>query len=256
MQEIGLTDHDLGELLRIGAETGQPCRPVQTGVLLGQFLEAHEVVTQICVTTLDDVPMPGRDLLLEFEHTLCVVADAGEGEHLVDVRDVLLADLRVVVLAVVRLVGQADSRLAEVDQVPLGILGIGVDIMRDGTADADALVASDHGGQRRPVRRIGDGVQLVVDGAEARGLHGVGVHEARVQVADALCIGTGGRVGLRGFGDDGLYVFFGLVVERPEGPVDCAVCRNLVFGEPFSVDVDEQIVLRPCVAVEVGEVDA
>lgn len=53
-------------------------------------------------------------------------------------------------------------------------------------------------------------------------------------------LGTGGRVGLRGFGDDGLYVFFGLVVERPEGPVDCAVCRNLVFGEPFSVDVDEQ----------------
>ena len=36
----GLANHDLGELLRIGAETGQPCRPVQTGVLFGQFLEA------------------------------------------------------------------------------------------------------------------------------------------------------------------------------------------------------------------------
>src|SRR3546814_3001567 len=58
---------------------------------------------------LYDVPMPGRDLLLELEHTLGVVADAGEGEHLVDVRDVLLADLRVVVLAVVRLVGEARS---------------------------------------------------------------------------------------------------------------------------------------------------
>src|SRR3546814_17635819 len=149
-------------------------------------------------------PMPGLGVLLELEHTCGGVADACEGEHLFDVRYVLLADRRVCVLAVVRLVGEADSRLAEVDQVPLGVLGIGVDVMRDGTADADALVASDHGGQRRPVRRIGDGVELVVDGAEACGLPGAGVNEARVQVADALRLGPGGPVGLRSFVYDGL----------------------------------------------------
>ena len=66
------------------------------------------------------------------------VVDAGQFEHPGHVGDVLLAQLGVLVLAVVGFVGQAEAALAEVDDVAVGLLGVGIDVGAESASDAEA----------------------------------------------------------------------------------------------------------------------
>ncbi|CAB4933943.1 unannotated protein [freshwater metagenome] len=256
VDERWLAHDDLGELFGGAAEAGNPCGPIESGLVLHQSVELDEVVALLGVAPGDDVPVARGDLVLEIEHRLRVVLDAAEREHLRDVRDVARADVGVLVLAVVRLVGQADSGLAEVHQVAVGSLGVGVDVVSDTAADSGALQRAENACERDQVGRIGNGGELVGDRGGAELFGPVGVHEAREQVADLLCVATGGRIRGRRFFDDGLYIDLGAVVQRPERTVDGAVGGNAVVLQPFAVDVHEEVVLRACVLVLVAEIDA
>ena len=81
-----------------------------------------------------------------------------------DVRDVGVADRRVTVLAVVGLVRQAEAGLAEVDDVSLGVVEVGVHPVAHGPADAGALQRA-----QRPASApwVAGGVERVEVGARA-----------------------------------------------------------------------------------------
>jgi hypothetical protein len=126
----------------------------------------------------------------------------------------------------------------------------------DTAADSGALQRAENACERDQIGRIGNGGELVGDRGGAELFGAVGVHEAREQVADLLCVAAGGRIRGRRFFDDGLYIDLGAVVQRPERTVDGAVGGNAVVLQPFAVDVHEEVVLRACVLVLVAEIDA
>src|SRR5690606_36932835 len=208
------------------------------------------------VATLDDVTVPGGQLRLERDHLRRVVGQVGEGEHAADVGGVPVADLGVTVLAIVRLVGQPETALRDVHQVPLGVLRIGVDVVRKRTRHAGALQPAQYCRERGAVGSAGDRPEFLADRIETGGLDRRGVHERGVQVADLLGVGARLGAGRRGLFDDGPHVDLGLVGERAEGSVERAVGGDLVFGEPSAVHVFEEVVLGADPFVDVSEIDA
>ena len=118
----------------------------------------------------------------------------------------------------------------------------------------------EHRGQRR--RGVGgvDGGQLVQQRLHTAFGHRLLVHEAGVQVADALRVGgrCGHSVRCRrrgGSGDQVADLLLGAVVQRPERTVGGAVAGHLVVGQPAAVDMAEQVVLRAGIGVDVAQVD-
>ena len=120
----------------------------------------------------------------------------------------------------------------------------------------DQLMLRLHRGQRLGAVGGVDRRQLLEQRGQPPRPDGVLVHETRVQVADALLIRALGSMGVGRFGDEVADLFLGAVVERPEGAVGRPVAGDLVLGEPAAVDVTEQIVLRPRVAVDVPQIDS
>ena len=165
-------------------------------------------------------------------------------------------DVGVLLVAVVRLVGQPQPGLAEVQQVAGGVLGVGVDVGAGASADTGALQPAEHHGQLGGVGGGVDRRQFVEQGPHTDPLDRRLVHEARVEVADALLVGALLGVGLRGLADQVADLLLGAVVERPEGAVGGAVGRDVVLGQPAAVDVAEQVVLRAGLVVDVAQVDA
>jgi hypothetical protein len=80
------------------------------------------------------------------------VVETREGEHALDVRAVGHARLGVRVVAVVRLVGQADAALLDKDEVALGIARVVVDEQLHEARDAAALEAAE--GAQQGIHRI------------------------------------------------------------------------------------------------------
>ena len=95
-------------------------------------------------------------------------------------------DLRVLLVAVVGLVRQAEAGLVDVQHVPVRVGRVAVDVDAEGAAHAVPAQPTD---QPQQVGRVSDRVhrgQQVGDRREARRLDRVDVHEAAVQVADQL----------------------------------------------------------------------
>ena len=63
------------------------------------------------------------------------IVDPGQLEHPPDVVVVVLTDLGVLVLAVVRLVGQSESALADEHHVAVRVAGVGLGVDADQAAD-------------------------------------------------------------------------------------------------------------------------
>jgi hypothetical protein len=82
------------------------------------------------------------------------------------------------------------------------------------------------------------------------------VHEARVEVADFLRLGARRAArGLRGIFDDRAEIRLRFVDEHVERTVRRFVGRDCGPGEPDAVGVIENVVLRPDVLVEGGDLD-
>ena len=151
-------------------------------------------------------------------------------------RDVGLADRRIVILAVVGLVGQADSGLDEGDHVVGGIVRVGAYVCTDEASDALAHEAA-HLASKFLVG--GAGVNRVEVGAQGSGtgfFDGVFVEELSPQCGDAVCIRiVQGAVGC--VLGDCARVLFGGVAQRVERPVHGAVRGDRVGRQPRAVDV-------------------
>ena len=127
---VGLADDDGSEGLRPGAEPLEVAHPVDAGAHLGQAVEVDEGVGLDRVAVGHLVPVPGGEPGLQRHHPAggaLGVGPAGEGQHPLDVRDVGRALVGVRVVAVVRLVGQPEPGLLEVDHVATGVAVVGVD---------------------------------------------------------------------------------------------------------------------------------
>ncbi len=253
-----LTDNDFRCCLGRGAQRRHPARPVESGSLGGQIGERAQVVGQVGVPALDDVPVRGGQLGLQGDdprRCIGVIAAVHEREHRGDVAGIRGQDRGVLLVAVVGLVGQPHPRLAQVHQIAGGVLGIGVDVIADTATDAGALQPADHRGQRLGAVGGVNACQLVQQRLHTAFGHCLLVHEAGVQVADALFVGAFRGAHGSGFGDQIADVLLGAVIERAERTVGGAVGRHLVLGQPAAVDVAEQIVLGAGIRVDVAQVD-
>ena len=101
-----------------------------------------------------------------------------------------------------------------------------------------------------------DAGELIEQRADAQARDGLGVHEAGVQVADALGIGALGGVRRGGLGDDVAHLLLGAVGQQPKGAVGGAVGGHPMVRQPATVDVTEQVVLRAGTSVDIAQVDA
>ena len=135
-----------------------------------------------------------------------------------------------VVLAVVGLVGQTDPGLRDVDKVPIGLLGVGVDVIPEEPADATALLRTDESGQLGPVRGSGQIVELAANRRDAHVVDAGLVHETGEQVADLLGVTPRRWIVLRAFGDQVADVLFGAVAEHMERAVDGTVVGDDVLA--------------------------
>ena len=171
------------------------------------------------------------------------VCDAREAEEAGGVRDVGLADRRVVVLTVVGLVGQTDSGLDEGNHVAGGIVRVGAHVCADEASDALAHEAAHLAGE---LLVGGAGVNRVEVGAQGSGtgfLDGVLVQELSPQCGDAVRVRIiQGAVGC--VLGDCARVLFGCVAQRVERSVHGAVRGDRVGRQPRAVDVAIEIVLR------------
>ena len=159
-------------------------------------------------------------------------------------------------VAVVGLVRQPDARLAQVQQIAGGVLGVGVDVRACASADTGALESADHRGERVGVGGVVDRGQLVEQRRDADPLDRGLVCEAGEQVADALLVGALLRLRRRSFGDQVADLLLSAVVQRPERAVGGAVGRDRVFGQPAAVHMAEEVVLGAGLVVDVAQVDA
>src|SRR6185295_4602451 len=104
--------------------TGQELAPLQTRTARRELVEAHQVVHQSKITTLDFVPVCRSDLSLKIKYLLRLsrgVRDVGEPEGCRDMSEIFGANLGVLFSAAVLLVMQAQPALSSKHHIALGI---------------------------------------------------------------------------------------------------------------------------------------
>ena len=257
-QVIRLAHNEFRDGIGRCTHRGDPACPVEPWGLGGQVGERAQVVGQVGVAAFDDIPVRGGQLGFQRDDArgrLGVVAAVDEGEHRGDVLRIGGENFGVLLVAVVGLVGQAQPGLAQVHQIARRVLGVGIDVHTGAATDPGTLQSADNRGQRVGVLGGVDRGQLVEQRLHTALCHRGLVHEAGVQVADALLVGVLLRARRRCLGDQVTDLLLGTIVERPERAVGRAVGRDLVLGQPATVDMAEQIVLGAGIRVDVGEID-
>ena len=261
-QVVWLAHNKFGDRVRCRAERAHPTGPVEAGGIGLQIGERAQVVGEVGVAPLHHIPVRGSQFGLQ-RHDLrgglpVVVRRAAvhQREHPRDVIGVGGQQLGMLLVAIVGLVGQSETRLADVHQVAAGVLRVGVDVGTDPTAHAGALQGADDGCQRVGVGGLVDRGQLVEQWLHTPPFDGVLVEEAGIQVADALLVGARRRHCGADFGDQVAHLDLGPVEQRAEGPVGRSVGRDRVIGQPATVDMAEQVVLRAGTSVDIAQVDA
>ena len=148
-QEVGLVDvHDEAGDGHVRALC--PCVPVEPGGQGGNLLPGGRVVGEQWVAVAHGVAVVGGDRGFQFHDARgCTlrVCQTGEAKEAGGVRDVGLADRRVVVLTVVGLVGQADAGLDEGDHVARRVVRVGAHVCADEASDALAHEAAHLAGE-------------------------------------------------------------------------------------------------------------
>ena len=194
------------------------------------------------------------DLGLEREDAIGGCRGVGEPRQIEDALDVAPvggADGLEVLEPVVALVGQRQPALHEERDVALRVAGIGLDVQADEPADAVALELAERAQQRRDrVDRVG-AAELLRKRLGAELVDALGVHEARVQVADLARLASG--FGIPRLFDDRADVLLGLLGDEVERAPARLVVGDLGAVEPGSVDVAEEVVLRADLSTELVE---
>ena len=201
VREVGrLPDTGLGERRLVAAQVAHPGVPVVRRAQLPELGDGREVVGLLDVAGLGALPVAGGEPGLDLEDGGRGVGGrgvVGEAEHRGQVGDVLLPDLGELVVAVVRLVGQPEPALEQVDQVAVGVLRVGVDVGAEQPGPADPLELTE---ERREVADVAQPVDRVEDRPDRPGAavgDRLGVHEGGEEVADpAGVVVEGVRVGV------------------------------------------------------------
>jgi hypothetical protein len=251
-------DHRV-EGIRRGTEAIKIGRPGDLRPQVRQPGEVEQGVGLHRVSVGHLVPVPGGEPGLQRHDArgrLGRGGPAGERQHALDVPDVGGTLVGVLLLAVVRLVRQAQAGLFEVHHVAARVTVVGVDERHDETEDAGAS----EGARRRHhlVRgRDGRGTRQVLrERLRTESLHGILVHEARVEVPDLGRHGAALRVTGGDLLDDLANVLLSGLAQLVERAVATAVGGNRRRTDPRPVDVGEQVVLRAHVRVDGGRVDS
>ena len=205
------------------------------------LLERGRVVGGHRVARFDHIPVARGQLSFQVHDALR--GDLGgqtqqvlrleEAEHGGHVLPVVGEGLRVVLLAVVGLVRQAQAGL---DDVGHGIFAVGILLhpKRHRAADAHALQLAQVAGELLRVRNLDLG-QILVDGADAGGVDALDVHEGLEQVAaETLAVL-----------EDGAHIRLGLVAQDVKRAVDAAVRGNLVGCHPLAVYKLKEVIHAP-----------
>jgi hypothetical protein len=253
--EAGLAHDDLGERALRGLQRRQPGLPVEAGRVRPQGGKRHERVGLLGVPVGDPIPGRGRQRRLQLHDLLGEALRVGQSHQLGEpgeVGDVGGADLGVRVVAVVRLVRQAQPGLAQVHQVAAGVLRVRADVGAEQRHATLALAAAEHSGERGPVRSRRDLVEQRLQRRDPELLDALDVHERRVQRGDPLRVGA---VCVRRLLDDRAHVLLGAVPQVTEGAVLRAVRRDLVLAQVDAVEVGEQVVLGADGGVDPAQVE-
>ena len=153
--------------------------------------------------------------------------------------------------AVVALVGQREAALQEERHVPLRVAGVGLDVEVDDAADAVALEGADDAQERGDVGDAVDRRELLGERGGAERGDALGVHEARVEVADLARLGAG-LEGLRLL-HDRAHVLLGLLGDQVERAPAGLVLGDLGAFDPVAVDMAEEVVLRADLSAQLVE---
>ena len=171
-----------------------------------------------------------------------------QSQHRGHVGHVLRPVLGERVVAVVRLVGEAEPALRDVDDVPIRVPIVGFHVATDEAAEILPLEPTEQPGQSVQILERVDRREVGRQRSVAERLDTLLVHEAGEQVPDLLAIAPGRR-GSRGgrfarLAQDFANVGLGLQHEIHEPADGRQIGTELGGREPRPVHMSEQVVLR------------
>ena len=210
------------------------------------LVQGGEVVGAVRFAVGHRVPVVRRNGGFQCQYALRVsgtVGNTGESEHPLHVLNQGHQERCVLGVAVVRLVGHAQSALTNVGQVARGVALVSIDEVIEKAAVAARTQGAENLGE---VSRRGHGLgqyEIVGNGADAQLFDARFVHEGGVKVTDLLGGGAnGGRLGSKVF-NNGLNLRLGVLAQLVEGTKTATVAWDLNIVEPRAVRELEQIVL-------------
>ena len=256
LEEGRLPDAGLGDRLLRAAEVADEGLPVEGRAERVQLLEGEEVVGLLDVARLGALPVALREPGLDGHHGRRRggrIRALDELEHPGQEGDVLLADLGELLVVVVRLVGQAEAALHDVEQHAVGVLAVDVDVDAEGAAAADLLELAEERREVADVAQAVDGVEQRAQRLVPERLDRLVVHERGVEAGDAH--GVVAQPLLAGDDplgeplDDRADLLLGRVGEVHERTPAPLVGGDLGRLQPSPVDVTEEVVLRADVRI-------
>ena len=195
LEEGGLIVDDVADGLGGNPGRRQPGAQVQAGVGVGQIVERRGIERRPRVASAHLVPVVAGDPGLQIDDAVCPglgLVQLGQGEHAGHVGLVLRANLGLVVVAVVGLVGQTQTTLPHPGDVVGRIGGIGLVLQVEQPPHTLTMLGAQ---DCHEIGGVGDSVDLGQVRAQRCGagsIHGVDVHESPVQLGHDLDLVIGG----------------------------------------------------------------
>ena len=256
LEEGGLPDAGLGDRLPRAAQVADERLPVEGRAQRLQLVQGEQVVGLLDVAGLGALPVALREPGLDGHHRRRRRGRIRAFDQLEDPGqegDVLLADLGELLVVVVRLVGQAEAALHDVEQHAVGVLAVDVDVDGERAASADLLELAEEGGEVADVAQAVDGVEQRAQRLVPERLDGLVVHEGGVEAGDPHGVVAQPLLArddpLGEPFDDRADLLLGCVREVHEGTPAPLVRRDLGRLQPPPVDVTEEVVLRADVGI-------
>ena len=233
-----------GSLIICGLPGFDPCVEIIIGEHSAQFRIIGGIIGLHRITGCHIVPMVRGDTCLHVEETLGLsfglLVIGGElrvlqllGHHI----DVCFTNRRIMVFTVIRLIGQSQARLFNMDDVGFGSARIAIHGNADQVRAASRVHRAQRAGEFSLVGSDVNSLQLVFNGRESGSVDGVDVKETRIQ-----------GVGLLGRAvvvfENLTNLVFGIFSELIERTITGTIIRKTIHVDPWAVDIAEQILRR------------
>ena len=233
-----------GSLIICGLPRFDPCVEIIIGKHAAQFRIISGIIGLHRITGGYIVPMVRGDTRLNIEETLGIgfglLAIGGKlrvlellGHHI----DVRFANRRIMVFTVIRLIGQTQTGLLNMDDVGFGSAGIAIYGNANQVRAASRIHRAQSAGEFGFAGSGINGLKLAFDGGEPGSVDGIDIKEACIQ-----------GVGLLGRAvivlENLTNLVFGVFGELVERTIAGTVVRKAIHVDPRAVDIAEQILRR------------